>query len=680
MPSISEIRQQYPQYSDMSDADLADALHRKFYSDMPREQFNAAIGYSETLRPSGRHRSFDDMAQAHSAPPADDALSMTRAGLGGVIEGIPVVGPMIRGGVERAAAGTIAAFSDESYEDALKRIQAGTEAEKAANPTIDTAAQVTGAVGGTIPMVMAAPAAFGAGSGPLWMRSLASMASGAGIGGTDAAVRAEGDPSAIWDGTMWGGGLGLAGPAVGKAVGTAARKGVDAYRNWQVAQAAGTRSATVTKLAKAITADGLDDAALRARLDELGPEPMLADLGPNLRGQAAALANMPGPAQKTVRTALETRHADANTRIGAAVDDTMGSNVVPSTIDEGIAANQRAVAPLYDEAFQDARAVDTSRIAEGLDSQIVNLRGDAQRAVQRVRSMLNIHGTDVLDPNPGTLFQARQAIDGLLATEQNPKVIQALTAVRRQVDDTLAGSVPGIKEADAAYAELARQREALQRGQTVLSSGRESPRPLELAREVQEGALPQGTQIGPSAVPLRLSQGARAEIDRILGANANDVAALNRLIRTEGDWNRARLASLFGDEKAARLMRVLEAEKTFAATRDFATGNSATAGRQQAIQDLSGGGEGFRLRDAYSVGGGPAAVRAGGMKLMDKLVDKILGGYREGANASLADAITGQRSALIDALAKRQGGQYNPALVEAIAKSILLGSGTAGTR
>lgn len=44
MATLSEIRQQYPQYADMSDAALADSLHKKFYSDMPREQFDAKIG------------------------------------------------------------------------------------------------------------------------------------------------------------------------------------------------------------------------------------------------------------------------------------------------------------------------------------------------------------------------------------------------------------------------------------------------------------------------------------------------------------------------------------------------------------------------------------------------------------------------------------------------------------
>lgn len=41
---IAEVRQKFPQYSDMSDVELAAALHKKFYSDMPQAEFAAKIG------------------------------------------------------------------------------------------------------------------------------------------------------------------------------------------------------------------------------------------------------------------------------------------------------------------------------------------------------------------------------------------------------------------------------------------------------------------------------------------------------------------------------------------------------------------------------------------------------------------------------------------------------------
>jgi hypothetical protein len=52
MATIAEIRAQYPQYSDMSDADLAGALHAKFYSDIPRADFDAKIGLTPAPAPA----------------------------------------------------------------------------------------------------------------------------------------------------------------------------------------------------------------------------------------------------------------------------------------------------------------------------------------------------------------------------------------------------------------------------------------------------------------------------------------------------------------------------------------------------------------------------------------------------------------------------------------------------
>lgn len=42
--NIQEIRQQYPQYEDLSDEQLAQGLHKKFYADMPYAEFSQKIG------------------------------------------------------------------------------------------------------------------------------------------------------------------------------------------------------------------------------------------------------------------------------------------------------------------------------------------------------------------------------------------------------------------------------------------------------------------------------------------------------------------------------------------------------------------------------------------------------------------------------------------------------------
>jgi len=46
MPGLDDFRSKYPQYNDMSDAALSDALYNKHYNDMPRSEFDQKLGLS----------------------------------------------------------------------------------------------------------------------------------------------------------------------------------------------------------------------------------------------------------------------------------------------------------------------------------------------------------------------------------------------------------------------------------------------------------------------------------------------------------------------------------------------------------------------------------------------------------------------------------------------------------
>lgn len=586
MPSIAEVRQKFPQYEDMSDTELADKLYEKFYSDMPRQEFDAKIGLK--------------------APSSTDALSKTRVVSGGLLEGIPVVGPILRGAVDRAAAATLAGMSSEvDYADALRTIQEGTADEKRNNPKLDTASQIGGAVAGTVPMVMAAPWAFGAGGGGLAARSAASAITGGIIGAADQGVRSGGDLDAMKRGGLWGAGLGFVGPGAGQLIG----KGASAIAQ-RFNRSAPTSAQQI--FARAAQADGVDDVA--SRMAQMGDNAMPMDLGPNLQRQAGAIASMPGRGQATVRGAVASRDAGANARIQTALDDTLGPAPSPVAVEASIRESQQALAPAYQQVFRGARPVDTSALAARLDGQIQLFRGDAQRAVQRVRQMLNVPGGRGLERNAYALFQARQAIDDMLSTNAAANAGRALTVARQEIDDLLARAAPGLKEVDAQFAELARQGGALQRGQQALDSGRTAPRPGEFADEFSQGGLPQGRQIGPSAVPVRLRQGARAEIERIVGTNANDRVALQRLIKGEGDWNRARLETLFGRERAQRIFQIMDAERAYADTSQIVTRNSETAARQsaqEAIAPTMQAGDAGMIRSALNLKLGDAIAGAG---------------------------------------------------------------------
>ncbi|WHQ69475.1 hypothetical protein [Methylorubrum extorquens] len=155
------------------------------------------------------------------APPAPAAGSEAAAVGRGLLNGVPVVGPYLLGGVNRAAAAVRALQNGTTFPEELKNVEAFGEATAKENPWSSTGGELVGGVLGTAPLVAAAPAAFGAGVASLPVRMLASGASGATLGAADSAVRSDGDAGAAIAGAGWGAALGAAGPAVGAGVGKA---------------------------------------------------------------------------------------------------------------------------------------------------------------------------------------------------------------------------------------------------------------------------------------------------------------------------------------------------------------------------------------------------------------------------------------------------------------------------
>jgi hypothetical protein len=78
---LEKFRQQYPDYADMSDADLAQALHTKFYSDIPYERFAGQIGLAGA--PSGAPVALTEDPR-FGQPVQSDAATYENAGGPGV--------------------------------------------------------------------------------------------------------------------------------------------------------------------------------------------------------------------------------------------------------------------------------------------------------------------------------------------------------------------------------------------------------------------------------------------------------------------------------------------------------------------------------------------------------------------------------------------------------------------
>jgi hypothetical protein len=86
---LRSFRQQHPEYDDMDDRQLADALHSRFYSDMPRAQFNRQIGLD-------------------TAPPRTGPAAQAGRAIYGALEGPDrFLGQMAQGDGLAGAVGTI---------------------------------------------------------------------------------------------------------------------------------------------------------------------------------------------------------------------------------------------------------------------------------------------------------------------------------------------------------------------------------------------------------------------------------------------------------------------------------------------------------------------------------------------------------------------------------------------
>ena len=163
-----------------------------------------------------------DAKQIAGALPPREAGDASAAVGRGIINGIPIAGPYLLGGVNRLAAGVRALQNDTKFSDELQGVQDFGTKTAAEHPIAEGAGELAGGVIGTAPLVAAAPAAFGASAAALPVRAATSMLTNAALGGADAGVRSDGDLGAIGRGALVGGIVGGAAPVAGMAMGKAA--------------------------------------------------------------------------------------------------------------------------------------------------------------------------------------------------------------------------------------------------------------------------------------------------------------------------------------------------------------------------------------------------------------------------------------------------------------------------
>lgn len=241
MASLAEIRQQHPEYGDLSDQQLADGLYRKFYSDMPRDQFDVKVGLNQ--RPGGTQGIPEASAltlksgqpvqapnpQASSLPgPLGQFQNTTLAAQNGLAQGLTLgFGDEIAGTLMTPIQMGVDAVQGKgfdpgaSWKRAVEGSQDFQEQATALNPGVEAAFELGGGImnplgratmGAKLPKLVKAGALLGEGAG-------LGAVYGAGKGRTTQ-ERLEGAKY----GAMFGAGAGVAAPVLAKVGGKAIQK------------------------------------------------------------------------------------------------------------------------------------------------------------------------------------------------------------------------------------------------------------------------------------------------------------------------------------------------------------------------------------------------------------------------------------------------------------------------
>lgn len=542
------------------------------------------------MEPVGRHLNWEESQRLLDREEQSGMSGAFGAFTSGGVEGFPIVGPAIMGGIKRAAAGLGSLINGDSYDSNLERAdQMVTDAQEQ-HPVARIAGNITGGVTAMAPVASTAlgARALGVTGETLAGRTLASTLSGAAIGTADGAARSGGDLEATGYGLASGAGFGVVGPALGSAIGAGTR----GVLNW-----IRSRGDSVGRnLATSLAADGFDEAVARARLSDLGPEGMVADLGPNMQGDLSAIASMPGRGQTVARSALDERAAGAGQRIRTDADASLGpSGDIIADRTAYVEQRAQAASPLYKAAYAEPYQATTA--IKNVIKTPAGKRAFAQAEEWAANEQLPINA-DALDVRGVDLV--KRALDDQISVAQKAgrnNEVRMLTTMKNQI---IKDAPQSYRDALDAFSGPSAVIDALDNGRSVFQR---SVHPGEVAQEMKG--------LNPSERDAYL-QGARAGLDEIMMNARNDGGAARAMFQK--DANRFKLRTLLGRDEADRFLSAIEREATFADTGHAVTGNSVTAARTAAQQRWGGqrgDGNGV-MRGVLNMNFGDALASAGG--------------------------------------------------------------------
>lgn len=508
MPTMQEVRAKFPQYDDLSDADLASALHRKYYADMPEADFQKRIGYTPpevAASPTGKEpdplepASGDPGALGTSVLAGGDSLLLGWGNEIGAALGTPIEAAIgLYTGEDEGKSLTQRIM--DGYNRGLRKRDDLMAYAEGKHPLAATAGTVAGSVGAGSAMAKAGLSVAAntmARGGNLARVAAGSAADGAimgGIAGAGEGEGLEGRLAGARDGALIGGiaggtiPLAVAGagavtapirnivtaritpqPFADKALGTAMRRSnatpESIARQLEEAQAAGQDAFTVAdalgnsgqRMLNVVTRTPND--ARQGAVEFLGRRQ--GDAGRRVAAALTDASGSPMSAAEYTRTLEKLRQTEAGINYAPVMNETAPINV------NGAIGNANArISPLADQFARSQGAVPTDlAIRAPIEAGEAQIRDPIREALKTARSYLASDNLTVT--NVSQAFRAKTNIDAMIASATangRGGEVNALLPVQQALDEALARTSPTYASARDAYSAASARVDAVEAG------------------------------------------------------------------------------------------------------------------------------------------------------------------------------------------------------------------------
>ena len=417
--------------------------------------------------------------------------------------------------------------------------------------------------------------------------------------------------------------LGGAGPVAGKAAEGIYNVGKNIVRGGQD----GFRGQALRRVAKQVKNAEDSGTDVKAYLDSLGPEGMLADVEGAPQGLATGIAAIQGQGSNTLRRNILNRSKGA----GARIEKDFGQYIdQPNAGFLASVANKQnkdeVISPMYEKAKASTQTFDVQDIRDAIVETSVDASKRSKAALNELLSDLGKKGNLSATKLHNVRVELNASKDQAYKAGDTG-VGANLGVFLEKIDDKL-NEIDGYAVARSKWAEASAVDRAIEDGMKAFSGGKATA----MSPKMMEAKLAKMTDAEREA----FKAGAREYIGALMGTSRNDAAAA--WAEFGKSWNAEKLEMIIGRTNAQEVTRRLLAESEFARTKNIAIDGSQTAFRTEAKKSV-----GDLTDDA--TGEVPGAFTRGKRALFDApinaLIDDILYSSTRGSlNKQIGEIMT----------------------------------------